>query len=177
MYQKLMSEEPIAVNIRRYEDLIQNKIKVCLSNVEVTKQPTLQKETTQLEELTTLVEQYTILQTNITQMKKDDSEELNTLINVGSEVYMQAKTSDKKYIFINIGLGFHAQFTLDEAQIFIEKKLKKLEAWGKCSSSFHVQRSSTEEGKRKQSPGKLLFSKLIALFIFHYDRQSILSKS
>ena len=63
-------------------------------------------------------------------MKKDDSEELNTLINVGSEVYMQAKTSDKKYIFINIGLGFHAQFTLDEAQVFIEKKLRKLEAWG-----------------------------------------------
>ena len=36
-YHKPMSEEPITVNIRRYEDLIQNKIKVCLLSVKLTK--------------------------------------------------------------------------------------------------------------------------------------------
>lgn len=59
-------------------------------------------------------------------MKREESKELKSLVNVGSEVYMQAKAQDRKYIFINIGLGFHAQFTLDEALVFLEKKLNKL---------------------------------------------------
>lgn len=81
-----------------------------------------------LKELTSLVEQYEILRRNIQMMKKEEEKELKSLVNVGSEVYMQARCPEKKYIYVNVGLGFHVQFTLDEALAFIEKKTKKLQA-------------------------------------------------
>lgn len=81
-----------------------------------------------LKELTSLVEQYEILRRNIQMMKKEEEKELKSLVNVGSEVYMQARCPEKKYIYVNVGLGFHVQFTLDEALAFIKKKTKKLQA-------------------------------------------------
>lgn len=82
-----------------------------------------------LKELTSLVEQYEVLRTNIQMMKKEEEKELKSLVNIGSEVYMQARCPEKKYIYVNVGLGFHVQFTLDEALAFIEKKTKKLQAY------------------------------------------------
>ena len=72
-----------------------------------------------LKELTSLVEQYEVLRTNIQMMKKEEEKELKSLVNIGSEVYMQARCPEKKYIYVNVGLGFHVQFTLDEALAFI----------------------------------------------------------
>ncbi|KAK8818590.1 hypothetical protein WA538_003903, partial [Blastocystis sp. DL] len=113
-----MESEPISeAQIRKYEDLIENKIK-----------PSLTREMDALKELTSLVEQYEVLRTNIQMMKKEEEKELKSLVNIGSEVYMQAHCPEKKYIYVNVGLGFHVQFTLDEALAFIEKKTKKLQA-------------------------------------------------
>lgn len=35
---------------------------------------------------------------------------------------------DTKYIYVNVGFGFHVQFTLEEAKTFIEKKEKQLQS-------------------------------------------------
>ena len=51
-----------------------------------------------LKELTSLVEQYEVLRTNIQMMKKEEEKELKSLVNIGSEVYMQARCPEKKYI-------------------------------------------------------------------------------
>lgn len=82
-----------------------------------------------LKETASQLEQYDILRTNIFLMKKEQDKQLKSLVNIGSEVYAQAKTPDRKHIFINIGLGFHVEFTLDEALAFIDKKIKKLEMY------------------------------------------------
>lgn len=82
-----------------------------------------------LKELTSLTEQYDILRTNILLMKKEQEKDLKSLVNIGSEIYVQAKAPERKHIFVNIGLGFHVEFTLDEALAFIEKKTKKLQAY------------------------------------------------
>ena len=82
-----------------------------------------------LKETASQLEQYDILRTNIFLMKKEQDKQLKSLVNIGSEVYAQAKTPDRKLIFVNIGLGFHVEFTLDEALAFIDKKIKKLEMY------------------------------------------------
>ncbi|PKC58328.1 hypothetical protein RhiirA1_541144 [Rhizophagus irregularis] len=44
------------------------------------------------------------------------------MVDLGSNFYCQAKIPDTTYIYVNIGFGFHVQFTLDEAIEFINKK-------------------------------------------------------
>lgn len=39
---------------------------------------------------------------------------------------------DTKYIYVNVGFGFHAQLTLDEALVFIAKKEAHLQKYGHC---------------------------------------------
>lgn len=62
---------------------------------------------------------YVTLKGNIEPMLKDDSSSLNSLVNIGSECYMNAKTKNKRTIFINIGLGFFAEFQLKEGYDFV----------------------------------------------------------
>ncbi|CAI2169874.1 8743_t:CDS:2 [Funneliformis geosporum] len=49
------------------------------------------------------------------------------MVDLGSNFYCQAKVPDTTYIYVNVGFGFHVQFTLDEAIGFIEKKEKLLQ--------------------------------------------------
>lgn len=82
-----------------------------------------------LRETSSLVEQYEVLRANIELMKKETKTTMRSLVNVGSEVYAQAKAEDRNHIFVNIGMGFHVEFTLDEALEFIDKKLAKLKTY------------------------------------------------
>ena len=45
--------------------------------------------------------------------QKKDS--LKTQVNLGSDFYVQAHVPDTSKIFVSVGLGFHAELTLDEA--------------------------------------------------------------
>jgi prefoldin subunit 5 len=77
---------------------------------------------------------------------------MTTMVDVGSECFVQAKMfvlpllSDHMYpspdligymfcredtskIFVNVGMGFHAEMTLDEALQFIATKEKELNAY------------------------------------------------
>ncbi|KAG0478223.1 hypothetical protein HPP92_012942 [Vanilla planifolia] len=49
-----------------------------------------------------------------------------SMINLGSEVYMQADVPDTSHIFVDIGMGFHAEFTWTEALEFISVKEARL---------------------------------------------------
>ena len=39
---------------------------------------------------------------------------------------------DTKHIFVNVGFGFHAELTLEEAMAFITKKEAHLQKYGSC---------------------------------------------
>lgn len=82
-----------------------------------------------LRETTSLVEQYEVLRANIELMKKETKSTVRSLVNIGSEVFVQARAEDRNHIFINIGLGFHVEFTLDEAITYIDKRLSKLKSY------------------------------------------------
>ncbi|OMO71860.1 Prefoldin subunit [Corchorus olitorius] len=67
------------------------------------------------------------LRKNIENLEKNSVTSLRTMVNLGSEVYMQAEVPDTQRIFVNIGLGFHVEFTWSEALKFISLREEKLE--------------------------------------------------
>jgi hypothetical protein len=59
---------------------------------------------------------------NIKLIQRTNSTELKTMFNLGSDFYVEAEIPDASRIFVNVGLGFHVEFTLEEALRFIESK-------------------------------------------------------
>ncbi|XP_073104100.1 uncharacterized protein [Elaeis guineensis] len=76
------------------------------------------------------------LRRNIENLEKNGVTSLRTMVNLGSEVYMQADVPDTCHIFVDIGLGFHVEFTWSEALDFIsvrEARLARLaKVFGSC---------------------------------------------
>ncbi|KAL2236959.1 UNVERIFIED_CONTAM: Protein UXT [Sesamum indicum] len=66
------------------------------------------------------------LRRNIENLEKNSVTSLRTLVNLGSEVYMQADVPDTRHIFVDVGLGFHVEFTWSEALNFIAAREEKL---------------------------------------------------
>ncbi|CAH9070396.1 unnamed protein product [Cuscuta epithymum] len=66
------------------------------------------------------------LRRNIENLEKNSVTNLMTLVNLGSEVYMQADVPDTRHIFVDVGLGFHVEFTWSEALDYISSREKKL---------------------------------------------------
>ncbi|KAG8493154.1 hypothetical protein CXB51_010510 [Gossypium anomalum] len=67
------------------------------------------------------------LRKNVENLEKNSVTSLRTLVNLGSEVYMQAEVPDTQRIFVDVGLGFHVEFTWSEALKFISLREEKLE--------------------------------------------------
>ncbi|TKY69633.1 UXT-like protein [Spatholobus suberectus] len=66
------------------------------------------------------------LRRNIENLEKNSVTSLRTLVNLGSEVYLQAEVPDTQHIFVDIGFGFHVEFTWSEALNYIEKREEKI---------------------------------------------------
>ncbi|XP_072060437.1 uncharacterized protein [Arachis hypogaea] len=59
---------------------------------------------------------------NIENLEKNGVTSLRTLVNLGSEVYLQAEVPNTQHIFVDVGLGFHVEFTWSEALNYIQKR-------------------------------------------------------
>ncbi|KAG0330551.1 hypothetical protein BGZ99_000022 [Dissophora globulifera] len=68
------------------------------------------------------ISEYLKLAKDIEVIKDNGLKEMKTQVDLGSNFYVQAKIPDTEYIYVNVGFGFHAQLTLDEALTFIPKK-------------------------------------------------------
>ncbi|CAL5386320.1 unnamed protein product [Camellia sinensis] len=66
------------------------------------------------------------LRKTIENLEKNSVTSLRTLVNLGSEVYMQADVPDTRRIFVDVGLGFHVEFTWSEALNYIIAREEKL---------------------------------------------------
>ena len=51
---------------------------------------------------------------------------MRTLVDLGSQVYCRAEVPDTSRVFVNVGLGFHAEMDLVQAEAFAEKKIAAL---------------------------------------------------
>ncbi|KAG0332538.1 hypothetical protein BG004_001206 [Podila humilis] len=87
--------------------------------------------------------EYLKLAKDIEIIKSNGLKEMKTQVDIGSNFYVQAKIPDTQYIFVNVGFGFHAQLTLDEALEFISKKEEQL--------NRHVEHGKAEAYTQKAS--------------------------
>ncbi|XP_011017898.1 PREDICTED: protein UXT homolog isoform X1 [Populus euphratica] len=78
------------------------------------------------------------LRRNIENFEKNSVTNLRTMVNLGSEVYVQADVPDTQRIFVDVGLGFHVEFTWTEALNFIalreEKIARSVRGFESCSN-------------------------------------------
>ncbi|CAN8313215.1 unnamed protein product [Cochlearia groenlandica] len=68
------------------------------------------------------------LRKNIETLEKNGVNSLKTMVNIGSEVYMQAEVPDTRHIIMDVGLNFYVEFTRKEALDYIsqrEERIKK----------------------------------------------------
>ncbi|KAG0215405.1 hypothetical protein BGX28_010110 [Mortierella sp. GBA30] len=68
------------------------------------------------------ISEYLKLAKDIEVIRDNGLKEMKTQVDLGSNFYVQAKIPDTKYIYVNVGFGFHAELTLEEALSFITKK-------------------------------------------------------
>ncbi|VVA92388.1 unnamed protein product [Arabis nemorensis] len=68
------------------------------------------------------------LRKNLETLEQNGVNTLKTMVNLGSEIYMQAQVPDTRHIFMDVGLGFYVEFTRQEALDYIsqrEQRIKK----------------------------------------------------
>ena len=58
------------------------------------------------------------LRNNMTLIKEDGLTSLKTRVNLGCDFFVNAKVPDTSSVYVNVGLGFHAEMTIDEAIAF-----------------------------------------------------------
>ncbi|XP_021744661.1 protein UXT homolog isoform X2 [Chenopodium quinoa] len=93
------------------------------------------------------------LKRNIQNLEKNSVSSLKTLVNLGSEVYMQAEVPDTRRIFVDVGSGFHVEFTWSEALNYIaareERLAKQIEEYTRMIASIKAQIKLVCEGIRE----------------------------
>ena len=62
------------------------------------------------------------LRNNVKMLQEQKKTSLKTMVNLGSDFYVQAKVPDTSKIYVSIGLGFHAELTLDETVTFCTQR-------------------------------------------------------
>ncbi|KAJ2441931.1 hypothetical protein GGF42_003874 [Coemansia sp. RSA 2424] len=102
--------------IKKYEDFIANRL-----------QPDLQQVLGLRDTIYNRMSEYLKLKTHIETIRTQGLEELETKVDLGSDFFVKAFVPDTAYIYVSVGFGFHLQMTLEEADTFIDDKVKHLE--------------------------------------------------
>ncbi|GER27223.1 protein UXT [Striga asiatica] len=103
------------------------------------------------------------LRRNIENLEKNSVTSLRTRVNIGSEVYVQADVyalcfnillcPDTRHIFVDVGLGFHVEFTWTEALNFIatreESLSRQIDDYTRLIASIKAQIKMVCEGIRE----------------------------
>eukprot|EP00007_Cunea_sp_BSH-02190019_P001356 CAMPEP_0174244794 /NCGR_PEP_ID=MMETSP0417-20130205/36678_1 /TAXON_ID=242541 /ORGANISM="Mayorella sp, Strain BSH-02190019" /LENGTH=149 /DNA_ID=CAMNT_0015324519 /DNA_START=28 /DNA_END=474 /DNA_ORIENTATION=+ len=97
--------------IHQYEVFINDRLKVDLEHT-----------LAQRETIYKTISEYLKLKNNLELIQAENLSKLKALVNLGADCFVQAKVPDTTYVYVHIGLGFHCQFTLDEAIEFIGKR-------------------------------------------------------
>ncbi|KAF3334985.1 protein UXT isoform X1 [Carex littledalei] len=101
--------------VQRYEEFVDKRLK-----------PDLVKAIAQRDKVFHKQKMFLDLKKNIENLEKNGITSLRSMVNLGSEVYMQAEVPDTRHIFVDIGLGFHVEFTWSEALQFISVREPQL---------------------------------------------------
>ncbi|XP_057736800.1 uncharacterized protein LOC130954083 [Arachis stenosperma] len=93
------------------------------------------------------------LRRNIENLEKNSVTSLRTLVNLASEVYLQAEVPNTQHIFVDVGLEFHVEFTWSEALNYIQKReetiAKQIDEYNQSIASIKAQIKLVLEGIRE----------------------------
>ncbi|XP_021308053.1 protein UXT homolog isoform X1 [Sorghum bicolor] len=102
--------------VRKFEEFVDQRLKPDLANAIAQRDKVFeQQKTFSLD-----------LKRNIENLERNGVTSMRSMVNLGSEVYMQAEVPDTRHIFVDIGLGFHVEFTWQEALQFISVREARL---------------------------------------------------
>uniref|UniRef100_A0A2P2JFE1 Protein UXT homolog isoform X1 n=1 Tax=Rhizophora mucronata TaxID=61149 RepID=A0A2P2JFE1_RHIMU len=128
--------------VQRFEDFVDRRLK-----------PDLVRAIAERDKVFEQQKVFSELRRNIENLEKNTVTSLRTLVNLGSEVYMQADVPDTQHIFVDIGLGFYVEFTWSEALNFIslreEKIARQIEEYTRQIASIKAQIKLVCEGIRE----------------------------
>eukprot|EP00908_Phaeocystis_cordata_P027354 Transcript_991.p3 GENE.Transcript_991~~Transcript_991.p3 ORF type:complete len:160 (-),score=59.97 Transcript_991:612-1091(-) len=66
------------------------------------------------------------LRNNMSAMQEQNRGSLKTMVDLGRNFYVQARIPDTSWVYVDVGLGFHAQMTPAEAIAFSTRREAKL---------------------------------------------------
>lgn len=101
--------------VRKFEEFVDQRLKPDLANAIKQRDKVFEQQKTFLD-----------LKRNIEKLERNGVTSMRSMVNLGSEVYMQAEVPDTRHIFVDIGLGFHVEFTWQEALQFISVREARL---------------------------------------------------
>lgn len=126
--------------IDKLEEIIEEQLKVELQRVH-DERTALQKRTTDVLEL----------RNNVRLLQEQKQSSLKTMVNLGSDFYVQARVPDTQWIYVSVGLGFHPQMTLAEAETFCMQREATLTA----SSEALTERAAQLKARIKLAMGAI----------------------
>ncbi|XP_055801141.1 uncharacterized protein LOC129870322 isoform X2 [Solanum dulcamara] len=138
--------------VRRFEEFIDRRLKPDLVHAIAERDKVFEQQNF-----------FSDLRSNLENLVKNSVTNLKTLVNIGSEVYVQADVPDTTHIFVDVGLGFHVEFTWSEALNYIsareEKLARQIEEYTRLIASIKVQVKMVCEGIREllQLPEELAY--------------------
>ncbi|TDH71297.1 hypothetical protein CCR75_004641 [Bremia lactucae] len=92
--------------------------------VEETLRPQLKQTLANRDALALEVQEYQELQELLEELSHNDNKKtLHTLLDVGERFYVRAKVPDTSLVTVDIGLNFHVEMTVLEAQQFVQNHL------------------------------------------------------
>ncbi|ONK55837.1 uncharacterized protein A4U43_C10F1480 [Asparagus officinalis] len=101
--------------VQRFEEFVDRRLKPDLVNAIAQRDKVFEQQKV-----------FSDLKRNIENLQKNGVSSLRTMVNLGSEVYTQADVPDTRHIFVDVGLGFHLEFTWSEALEFISLREARL---------------------------------------------------
>lgn len=134
------SPEELQWRIDRYEGLIQDQLKHELTCV-------LDKRDEVFEKIAQCLE----LRNNMKSLLEQQTCTFKAMVDLGSNTYVQAVVPNTLHVYVSVGLGFHAQMTLQEAIDFATKR----EAALSIAAEMHTQRAALLKAKIKLAIGAL----------------------
>merc|ERR1711981_421519 len=107
----------MTTKIQKYEEFVNEKLKPALEGI------------TKMQQFTSMdITEYTQLAKLIKITSESGEKKIKTKVDLGFHCYMQAVSENDGKYFVDLGHGFYAELTCDEATAFIEQKLELLEA-------------------------------------------------
>lgn len=115
-------------------DPLQNKVAEYSAFITNTLQPKLQLAVNDREETEAEICEYALLRNKLQMMEAESDgsagaiQPINTLVDISHQtIYCNATISNPRTVYVHTGMGFHVEFTIEEAIAFIDERIMFLQ--------------------------------------------------